>query len=98
MNHLSRITLKGIHGRLSSSLTCVSWVYVAVLYKAAQGIGGVLDALRELKLERNTLVVFTSDNGAEWQTGKKPDEQTRGEKQFGRQASLGGRESVTTHP
>ena len=26
-------------------------------------VGRVLDTLRELKLERNTLVVFTSDNG-----------------------------------
>jgi arylsulfatase A-like enzyme len=40
--------------------------YVAMLERADQGIGRILDALDRLKLAQNTLVMFTSDNGGEW--------------------------------
>ena len=40
--------------------------YVAMLERADQGIGRILDALDRLKLAQNTLVIFTSDNGGEW--------------------------------
>jgi uncharacterized sulfatase len=39
-------------------------VYAAMLRALDRGVGRVLDALREHGLEENTLVFFTSDNGA----------------------------------
>jgi arylsulfatase A-like enzyme len=46
--------------------------YVAMLERADRGIGRVLDALDRLKLARNTLVIFTSDNGGEWLSRNAP--------------------------
>ena len=40
--------------------------YIAMLERADQGVGRILDALDRLKLAQNTLVIFTSDNGGEW--------------------------------
>jgi arylsulfatase A-like enzyme len=39
-------------------------VYAAMLRSLDRNIGRLLDALRERNLERDTLVIFTSDNGA----------------------------------
>ncbi|WP_332369388.1 sulfatase-like hydrolase/transferase [Spirosoma telluris] len=39
-------------------------VYAAMLDRADQGIGKVLDKLREIQKDKNTLIVFISDNGA----------------------------------
>ncbi|MVM29332.1 sulfatase-like hydrolase/transferase [Spirosoma sp. HMF4905] len=39
-------------------------VYAAMLDRADQGIGKVLDKLKELQKDKNTLIVFISDNGA----------------------------------
>lgn len=54
-------------------------VYASVITGADRQIGRVLDAMAELGLEENTLVVFSSDNGPE-QTGgaprKKLDDET----------------------
>jgi len=36
-------------------------------------IGGILDLLKELSLDKNTLVVFTSDNGPHKEGGAKPE-------------------------
>ncbi len=46
--------------------------YVAMLERADQGIGRILDALDRLKLAENTLVIFTSDNGGEWLSRNEP--------------------------
>ena len=46
--------------------------YVAMLERADQGIGRILDALDRLKLTENTLVIFTSDNGGEWLSRNAP--------------------------
>jgi arylsulfatase A-like enzyme len=40
-------------------------IYGAMMQSMDSGIGRVLDALRRAGLERNTLVIFTSDNGGE---------------------------------
>jgi arylsulfatase A-like enzyme len=40
-------------------------VYAAMMKSMDAGIGRVLDALRRAKIERDTLVIFTSDNGGE---------------------------------
>jgi arylsulfatase A-like enzyme len=39
--------------------------YAEMMVSMDAGIGRVLDALRRARLERNTLVIFTSDNGGE---------------------------------
>ena len=46
--------------------------YIAILERADQGIGRILDALDRLKLAQNTLVIFTSDNGGEWLSRNAP--------------------------
>ena len=46
--------------------------YIAILERADQGIGRILDALDRLKLAQNTLVIFTSDNGGEWLSRNEP--------------------------
>lgn len=40
-------------------------IYASMMKSMDAGIGRVLQALRRAKLERNTLVIFTSDNGGE---------------------------------
>jgi arylsulfatase A-like enzyme len=40
--------------------------YVAMLERADEGIGMILQALDEAGLSANTLVIFTNDNGGEW--------------------------------
>ena len=46
--------------------------YVAMLESADRGVGVILDALDRLQLARNTLVIFTSDNGGEWLSRNAP--------------------------
>jgi arylsulfatase A-like enzyme len=40
--------------------------YVAMLERADRGVGQILAALRAAGIDRNTLVIFTNDNGGEW--------------------------------
>jgi len=52
-------------------------VYAAMIEAMDQAVGKVLDKLRELNLERETLVIFTSDNGGlstseGWPTSNRP--------------------------
>ena len=46
--------------------------YIAMLERADQGVGRILDALDRLNLAQNTLVMFTSDNGGEWLSRNAP--------------------------
>jgi arylsulfatase A-like enzyme len=46
--------------------------YVAMLESADRGVGIILRTLDSLKLTRNTLVIFTSDNGGEWLSRNAP--------------------------
>jgi arylsulfatase A-like enzyme len=46
--------------------------YVEMLESADRGVGAILAALDRLNLSRNTLVVFTSDNGGEWLSRNAP--------------------------
>ena len=46
--------------------------YVAMLESADRGIGVILNTLDRLNLSRNTLVIFTSDNGGEWLSRNAP--------------------------
>lgn len=46
--------------------------YVAMVESADRGVGDLLAALDRLQLARNTLVIFTSDNGGEWLSRNAP--------------------------
>ena len=54
-------------------------VYAAVVAEGDAGVGLILDTLRELNLDEQTLVIFSSDNGPEW-TGqrRKTDDSSTG--------------------
>jgi arylsulfatase A-like enzyme len=47
-------------------------LYAACTYDLDAGIGTVLDKLRELGLEENTVVIFTSDNGGTQRSSQEP--------------------------
>jgi arylsulfatase A-like enzyme len=53
------------HGQGPMALGGSRTVYAAMMKSMDAGIGRVLDALRRAKIERDTLVMFTSDNGGE---------------------------------
>ena len=46
--------------------------YAAIVERADQGVGRILAALAQRGLERNTLVIFTNDNGGEWLSRNAP--------------------------
>ena len=46
--------------------------YAAMLERADQGVGRIVDTLQKLGLTRNTLVIFTNDNGGEWLSRNAP--------------------------
>jgi arylsulfatase A-like enzyme len=46
--------------------------YVAILERADQGVGKILATLDRLGLARNTLVIYTQDNGGEWLSRNAP--------------------------
>jgi arylsulfatase A-like enzyme len=46
--------------------------YAAILERADQGVGRILEALRANGLDRNTLVIYTHDNGGEWLSSNAP--------------------------
>ncbi|MEI6892084.1 MAG: sulfatase-like hydrolase/transferase [Pontiella sp.] len=51
-------------------------VYAAVVAEGDAGVGLVLDTLKELGIDENTLVIFSSDNGPEWTGTKKRTDDT----------------------
>ena len=46
--------------------------YVRMLERADAGVGAILAALARHRLSRNTLVIFTNDNGGEWLSRNAP--------------------------
>ena len=46
--------------------------FAAMITRMDRDIGSVLDLLRELEIDRNTLVIFSSDNGPHKEGGAKP--------------------------
>ena len=46
--------------------------YVAMMERADQGIGEILEALERASLRERTLVIFTNDNGGEWLSRNAP--------------------------
>lgn len=49
------------------------WYYKTMVSAMDRSIGALLQAVRDLGLEEDTLIVFTSDNGPEWDAGKGGD-------------------------
>jgi arylsulfatase A-like enzyme len=47
-------------------------VYAACLYDLDDGVGVLLNRLKELGLDKNTLVIFTSDNGGTQRSSQEP--------------------------
>jgi arylsulfatase A-like enzyme len=63
------------HGRFvqpEENDTATRQDYIAVLERADQGIGRILQALRQRGLDRNTLVIYMQDNGGEWVSRNAP--------------------------
>ena len=63
------------HGRFvqpEESSTATRQDYIAMLERADQGIGRILQTLRRRGLERNTLVIYVQDNGGEWLSRNTP--------------------------
>jgi arylsulfatase A-like enzyme len=46
--------------------------YAAIVERADAGVGRIMDTLQRLGLARNTLVIFTNDNGGEWLSRNAP--------------------------
>ncbi len=46
--------------------------YVAMIERADRGVGQILETLKTLGIEKNTLVIFTNDNGGEWLSRNAP--------------------------
>ena len=46
--------------------------YVKIMERADQGVGQILATLDKLGLSRNTIVIFTNDNGGEWLSRSAP--------------------------
>ena len=51
-------------------------VYAAIVAEGDAGVGLILDTLKELGLDEQTLVMFSSDNGPEWTGMKKHSDDT----------------------
>jgi arylsulfatase A-like enzyme len=63
------------HGRFvqpEENPTATRQDYVAILERADQGIGRILQALKRHGLDRNTLVIYMHDNGGEWLSRNAP--------------------------
>jgi arylsulfatase A-like enzyme len=46
--------------------------YVAMVERVDRGVGEILDAIARLGITRNTIVLFTNDNGGEWLSSNGP--------------------------
>jgi arylsulfatase A-like enzyme len=60
------------HLMAHDSATSTRADYVAMLERADQGVGRIVHTLDSLGLARNTLVIFTNDNGGEWLSRNAP--------------------------
>jgi arylsulfatase A-like enzyme len=63
------------HGRFvqpEEADTATRQDYIAILERADQGIGQILQALKRRGIDRNTLVIYMQDNGGEWLSRNAP--------------------------
>ncbi|MEJ7809531.1 MAG: sulfatase-like hydrolase/transferase [Gemmatimonadaceae bacterium] len=68
----SRAANNGAFQGPGDSLPATRKDYVAMLERADTGVGQILATLDRLGLARNTLVIFTNDNGGEWLSSNAP--------------------------
>ena len=68
----SRAANNGAFQAPGDSVPATRAQYVAMLEHADRGIGEILGMLDQLGLARNTLVIFTNDNGGEWLSRNAP--------------------------
>lgn len=71
-DHYSKAPRNGAFQSASDSVPPTRADYVAMLERADAGIGQILATLDRLGLARNTLVIFTNDNGGEWLSRNAP--------------------------
>ena len=62
----------GLYQGPNDSVPATRRDYVRMLERADQGVGQILAALDRAGLARNTLVIFTNDNGGEWLSRNAP--------------------------
>jgi arylsulfatase A-like enzyme len=62
----------GRHVTPFDSVTSTRAQYVKIVERADRGVGDILHALDSLGLARNTIVIFTNDNGGEWLSRNHP--------------------------
>jgi arylsulfatase A-like enzyme len=62
-------TCKAVRDQPAHPLYSQNWSYKTMVAAMDRSIGRVLDAVKELGLEEDTLIVFTSDNGNEMGAG-----------------------------
>jgi arylsulfatase A len=70
--HPTRAANNGRFQSPDDSIPATRADYVAMLEHADGGIGMIMAALRKRGLDKNTLVIFTNDNGGEWLSNNAP--------------------------
>jgi arylsulfatase A-like enzyme len=71
-DHYSRSANNGAFQGPNDSIPATRADYLAMIERADQGVGKILAALERHGLSRNTLVIFTNDNGGEWLSNNAP--------------------------
>ncbi len=70
--HRTRAANNGAFQGPADSVPATRADYIAMLERADDGVGEILATLDRLGLARNTLVIFTNDNGGEWLSSNAP--------------------------
>jgi arylsulfatase A len=71
-DHYSKAANNGAFQGAADSVPATRKDYVAMIERADAGVGQIMATLDRLGLARNTLVIFTNDNGGEWLSNNAP--------------------------
>ena len=71
-DHPTRAANNGAFQAPGDSAPATRAQYKAMLERVDRGVGEILETLDKLGLSRNTLVIFTNDNGGEWLSRNAP--------------------------
>jgi arylsulfatase A-like enzyme len=71
-DHYSKAANNGAFQGPADAMPATRKDYAAMLERADSGVGQILQKLGALGLTRNTLVIFTNDNGGEWLSRNAP--------------------------
>ena len=71
-DHYSKSARNGAFQGPADSVPATRQDYAAMLERADAGVGQLMATLQRLGLDRNTLVIFTNDNGGEWLSSNAP--------------------------